>query len=246
MESNPRPHAKMPVVSRRVRNPARTSVTFEELLPAGIAAAELAGEGDAKLLLPAERKHLGAAVAKRVGEFAAGRLCARRALSQFGITDFAVEVAEDRRPRWPDAVVGSITHTTGFSAAAVGERSQFSGIGIDAERVGSVTRELWDQVLLPDERRWLETLNAVEQGQLATLIFSAKEAFYKCQFELTGQWLEFSDVTLDLAGWNMGAGSFSVRALGRVKLFERHHSPVMGRFAFRKGLVLTAIAIPAV
>src|SRR5262249_19761896 len=139
----------------------------------------------------------------------------------------------------------SITHTGGFSAAAVAQRSQFSGIGIDAEHVGSVTREIWDQVLLPDERRWIETLNPAEQEQIATLIFSAKEAFYKCHFEMTWQWLEFSDVTLDLAGWNLGAGSFAVRPLGRVKLFERYLSPVMGRFAFRKELVLTAIAILA-
>jgi len=78
---------------------------------------------------------------------------------------------------------------------------------------------------------------------LSTLIFSAKEAFYKCQYEMTRQWLEFSDVTLDLAGWNLGAGSFAVRPLSRVKLFETRGPAVMGRFAFRKGLVLTAIAI---
>jgi len=243
MEPHLRHRAKIQRVQVRVKNPARTSVTFEELLPAGIAAAELTGEGDPKLLLPAERKLLGAAVAKRVNEFAAGRLCARRALAQFGIHDFALEAGEDRRPRWPESMVGSITHTADFSAAAVAERSVFRGIGIDAERVGGVTREIWDQVLLPDERRWLETLSQPEQAQVSSLIFSAKEAFYKCQFEVTGQWLEFSDVTLDLAGWNLGTGTFAVRPLGRVKVFERLLRPLMGRFTFRKGLVLTAIAI---
>jgi len=69
----------------------------------------------------------------------------------------------DRRPQWPEEIVGSITHTAGFSAAAVGQRSRFAGIGIDAERVGSVTRDVWDQVLLPDERRWLETLAAASR-----------------------------------------------------------------------------------
>ncbi len=244
MEISQRLRTKVPAVKPpRLKNPARTSVLFEELLPAGVAAAELTGEGDVKLLMPEERRIVSAAVAKRVGEFAAGRLCARRALSQFAINDFPLDSEPDRRPRWPMHVVGSITHTDGFSAAAVGERGRFSGIGIDAERVGSVTRDVWDQVLLPDERRWLETMSPVEQDQLSTLIFSAKEAFYKCQYAMTSQWLEFSDVTLDLAGWNLGSGSFAVRPLTHVKFFEGRGPAIMGRFAFRRGLVLTAIAV---
>ncbi len=151
----------------------------------------------------------------------------------------------DRRPQWPPSLLGSITHTQGFCAAAVGDRSRFRGIGIDVESVGRVTPDVWDEVLLPEERRWLEQLEAREQAQIAALMFSAKEAFYKCQYELTAQWLDFHDVRLDLVGWNLGFGSFAVQPRKSAKLLEVHRGRLVGRFALRRGLVLTGIAIPA-
>jgi 4'-phosphopantetheinyl transferase EntD len=230
---------------QRARNPARMSAIFQELLPAGIATAELSGAGDPELLHANERKQLGAVVAKRASEFAAGRLCARRALTQFNIHDHALAIGADRRPQWPSDLIGSITHTDGFSAAAVAERARFRGIGIDAEAIGRVTRDVWSEVLLPDERRWLDGVEPREQAQIAALMFSAKEAFYKCQYELTSQWLDFQDVALDVVGWNMAFGSFAVRPRKSAKIFEAYRGRLIGRFAFRRGLVLTGIAIVA-
>ncbi|HZP11293.1 MAG TPA: 4'-phosphopantetheinyl transferase superfamily protein [Nevskiaceae bacterium] len=227
----------------RARNPARMSAVFQELLPAGIATAELSGPGDPSMLSTAERKHIGAAVAKRASEFAAGRLCARRALAQYGIHDYPLVGGADRRPQWPSTLVGSITHTQGFSAAAVAERSRFRGIGIDVESIGRVTRDVWSEVLLPEEQRWLEQLDPREQAQIAALMFSAKESFYKCQYELTSQWLDFQDVALDVVGWNLGLGSFAVHPRKTTRIVEAYQGRLFGRFAFRRGLVLTGIAI---
>jgi 4'-phosphopantetheinyl transferase EntD len=246
MPARPVAQAKTPAIPQhRARNPARMSAVFQELLPAGIATAELSGAGDPALLAPGERKHLGAAVAKRAADFAAGRLCAQRALAQFGVHDHVLAVGSDRRPQWPPSLIGSITHTNGFSAAAVAERARFRGIGIDAESVGRVSREVWGEVLLPEEQKWLETLEPREQAQIAALMFSAKEAFYKCQYELTSQWLDFQDVALDVVGWNMAFGSFAVRPRKSAKIFEAYRGRLIGRFAFRRGLVLTGIAIVA-
>jgi 4'-phosphopantetheinyl transferase EntD len=247
MQSRPGTQLQLPAErERRGRNPSRMSAIFQELLPAGIATAELSGDGDVALLHAGERKHLGAAVAKRASEFAAGRLCAHRALTQFGVADHVLGVGTDRRPQWPAALVGSITHTQGFSAAAVAERARFRGIGIDAESIGRVTRDVWGEVLLTEEQRWLERLESREQAHIAALIFSAKESFYKCQYELTAQWLDFHDVALDLVGWNLGFGSFAVRPRKSAKIFEAHPGRMIGRFAFRRGLVLTGIALSAV
>src|SRR5208282_3247294 len=102
-------------------NPAHLSVSLQSLFPAGVVGAELRAPGDASLLLPAEAEFLGRAVPKRVQEFAAGRLCARRALAEFGIVDFPVRTAHDRQPVWPEFLVGSITHTEGYCAAVVAE-----------------------------------------------------------------------------------------------------------------------------
>ena len=63
------------------------------------------------------------AVPKRIQEFADGRLCARRALEEFGVTNFPIRMARDRQPVWPDSLIGSITHTAGLCAAVVAERA---------------------------------------------------------------------------------------------------------------------------
>jgi 4'-phosphopantetheinyl transferase EntD len=61
-----------------VNNPAAHSPSIESLFLPGVAAAELCGPGDPELLAPEESVAVARAVPKRVREFAAGRLCARR------------------------------------------------------------------------------------------------------------------------------------------------------------------------
>ncbi|HUS25141.1 MAG TPA: 4'-phosphopantetheinyl transferase superfamily protein [Candidatus Binatia bacterium] len=233
-----------PPAPRRA-NPARGSSLVQELFGEGVAAAELHGDADASLLLPEERACLGRAGAKRTREFAAGRLCARRALEELDVHGFALTVREDRAPRWPRGITGSITHSGRFCAAVAAPRTQLRALGLDAEIVGAVTRDIWSQLFAAAEIRWLERLQRREQAEVAALLFSAKEAFYKCQHAVTGQWLDFQDVTVDAAGWSLGAGVFAVRALGHVQLLEQVPEPWVGRFVFREGMVLTGIALPA-
>lgn len=226
-------------------NPSCASAWFRDLLPPGIAAAELTGAGDPALLLANERKSLGRVAPIRAREFTAGRLCARAAVERFGIIDFPISARDDHRPEWPPCLIGSITHNDGFSAAAVGERRRFRAIGIDAERIGRVTCELWNHVFLSTEMNWLKRLPVPEQAKVATLLFSAKEAFYKCQYEITEQWLEFRDVTVQCYDWELDCGSFTVRPASNVSIFENDSEPLMGRFAVRDDLMLTAMAIAA-
>ncbi len=128
-----------------------------------MAAAELRMPGDVSLLLPAEAACLGRAVRKRVQEFAAGRLCARRALAQFGIENFALRVRGDRQPDWPPAMVGSITHTDGLCAAVAGPSAHFAGLGVDSEIAGEVKRKIWPRICVAGEIDWLHSLPAAEQ-----------------------------------------------------------------------------------
>lgn len=226
-------------------NPSSASASFAQLMPAGVATAEMVGAGDPALLPAAERQMLKGATPGRAAEFAAGRLCARRAAARFGFADAPLGAQADRRPLWPDALTGSITHTAGFAAAAVGERRRFRAIGIDAERVGAVPRALWLRLFRPAETAWLDGLPASAQDRVGTLMFSAKEAFYKCQYEVTGQWLEFRDVVVDFCARNAGRNGFAVRPAGGVELLLRGGEPAIVRFAFRQDLVLTAMALPA-
>lgn len=225
------------------RNPACTSALLASVFPPGVATAELRQAGDPRLLLSGEGAHLIRAMPKRIQEFAAGRLCARHALSELGFVDFTVIAGSDRRPQWPSSIVGSITHTYGFSGAVVAERRRFRAIGVDAEAIVSVVPELWPHICTPAEASWLDALPETDRGKFAALIFSAKEAFYKCQYGVTGQWLEFHDIALAFHSNDLHSGSFSVRSVKGIRLLQHETMPFIGRFQFHEDLVVTGMVI---
>jgi 4'-phosphopantetheinyl transferase EntD len=225
-------------------NPAKLSVNLRSLFPPGALAAELRGPGDPAALFPDEADCLHGAVPKRAQEFAAGRLCARRLLSEFGIEDFPLKAAKDRQPLWPDSLVGSITHTAGFCAAVAARKNLTGALGIDSELAASVRQELWRWICTPYETSWLHTLPPAEQSAAATLIFSAKEAFYKCQFPLVQERLYFHDATVDVGSWGAGQGAFEIRANRPIALARHAALPLQGQYLFHEEWITTGIALP--
>jgi len=223
-------------------NPAELSPRLLGLFPPGAVAAELRQPGDPGLLLPDEAAQLGRAVPKRVREFAAGRLCARRALAEFGIIDFPIKVADDRQPLWPDSVVGSITHTEGFCAAVIAERHRAMGLGVDSEVVGDVNANIWPSICVPAETAWIRSLPASEQAAAVTLIFCAKEAFYKCQYPIARERLNFHDARVETAAWG-GNGVFEIHATRRIVLSSHAAMPLQGRYLFHEKFVTAGIAL---
>jgi 4'-phosphopantetheinyl transferase EntD len=219
------------------------STGLREIFPPGAFVAELRGPGDPALLLPEEALFLKGAVQKRAQEFAAGRACARRLLCEFGIMDFPIKVAEDRQPLWPDTVVGSITHTAGLCAAVIAKKEFLSAVGIDSEIAGSVKAHLWRGICTPSETAWLRSLPDAEQTAAATLIFSAKEAFYKCQYPLVHERLNFHDATVEPA-WGAASGEFKIHANRSIALARHVALPLKGEYLFHEEFVTTGIALP--
>ena len=195
-------------------------------------------------MLPAEAVSVQKAVAKRVNEFAAGRVCARQALAAFGVTAIALRQAPDRQPVWPPGFVGSITHTSGLCAAAVAPCSKFCALGLDSERSGAPTVDIWSTLCRAEELRWVESLPLEQRPPAITLLFSAKEAVYKCQYPVTGEWLDFHDLRIEVADWGQPLGRFLVTATRPIKLAERGALP-QGRYVFHEEFVSTALCIPA-
>jgi 4'-phosphopantetheinyl transferase EntD len=226
-------------------NPAALSSELASLFPPGAIAAVLREQGDPSLLLPAEAMYVARAVPKRVREFAAGRLCARRALAEFGFVDVAIEVAEDRQPRWPDRMVGSITHTSGFCAAVVARRPAVAALGVDSEAVGDVNAEIWHRICVPIETAWIGSLPASQRAAAAALIFSAKEAFYKCQFPVARQRLNFQDVRVEAPAWDGCGGGFEIHALRSLAIAEYATPPLRGRYLFHQGFVTAGLGLTA-
>ncbi len=221
---------------------ADLSDDLARLFPPGIVATRRLEPGDASLLLAAEAACLERAVPKRLAEFAAGRICARRALHEFGIDEFALLVGGDREPVWPAGYVGSITHTEGFCAAVVAARARYLGLGIDVERQAAVGRHLWPSICGPAEAAWLED-SGDRAVELATVIFAAKEAFYKAQFPLARERLHFHDVVIRVADRDADAGGFTVEPRRAIKLTEFTVPPLVGRYRLGGGFVSTGLAI---
>jgi 4'-phosphopantetheinyl transferase EntD len=224
-------------------HPASLSSCLFELFPPGALTAELRGAGDPGVLYPEEARHVQKAVRKRAEEFAAGRLCARSLLREFGIENFPIEVGAHRQPLWPEELVGSITHTTDFCAAVVAPKECLRSVGIDTEISGRVKAELWRGICTPSETAWLRALPKPKQLAAATLIFSAKEAFYKCQFAVTQERLGFHDVAVELPEWGEKRGAFRIVANRSLALEVHAATPLQGRYLFHEQFVSSGMAI---
>ncbi|MEU4400729.1 4'-phosphopantetheinyl transferase [Micromonospora orduensis] len=215
---------------------------MRDLLPPSVAVAVATADDWAGELLAAERAGLSEqAVQTRRRDFTAGRVCARRAMAALGLPPTAVPAAADRAPVWPDGVVGSITHTTGYCAAAAARSTDIRSVGMDAEQHREINEGVRRLVLLPEEEEACARLPA---GTFWPVVFfSAKETVYKVWYPIVGSWLDFHDARLEV---DPDAGTFTARiAPARVEAADVVDPPAMisGRFVVADGLARTAAVL---
>jgi len=195
---------------REASEQVRTSSLLGGLFTEGVIAFEARELLAADTLRAEEARDVARAVPKRVAEFATGRACARRALAELGVTGFALRVGADREPLWPEGLTGSITHTSGFCGVVVAEKTAALSLGVD------------------------------RSVAMASVLFSAKEAFFKCQFPLTREWLNFGDVSA-----HVGRRNFRITPTRPLALEGLVAAPWMGRYAFEGPLVVSGVILPA-
>jgi 4'-phosphopantetheinyl transferase EntD len=188
-------------------------------------------------LLKAERGLVAGAAQTRIEQFTAGRVCSRTALGRLGVAPTTpIPRGEDRAPIWPRGFVGSISHTDSWCGAAVARAEEIRSVGIDLEPATPLKESLWRRVCTPKERDWLHELP--EPGLTGKIVFSAKESVYKCQYPITGQFLGFHAVEIEIDD-----GSF--QAVFQQEADEFRPGDVMsGRFLVEEGLVATACELP--
>ena len=151
-----------------------------------------------QLELPAS---LNRSVLKRRADYAAGRYCAQAALKLAGHKDL-VEIGsrEDRSPVWPTGWGGSITHTEGYSCAAVARVSDIRGLGIDSEKLFSdeLTEEVRSKVLVASELEYFSRSigSALSFSRYVSIVFAAKEGLFKALNPLTGTYFEMNHAEL--------------------------------------------------
>jgi 4'-phosphopantetheinyl transferase EntD len=215
-----------------------TDVSMRSLLPAQVAVRECRIADVRGRLLPVEEPHVAAAVEARKRAFLAGRVCARGALEELRVCVDGVAARPDRQPAWPPGVVGSITHSEQYCAAAVAPATAFRGIGIDIEDIERCDVEMLPVICTARELAAVSRLPPPLRVRAGALLFSAKEAFFKCQYPVTGAWLYFHHV--DVHARSSSALAFTCRSdvADRVDGALFH-----GRYAMNATTVATAVVL---
>lgn len=164
------------------------------------------------MALPTE---LQSAVAKRQGEFLAGRLAARLALRPYGLGEETVAIGQNREPRWPAGMEGSISHSQllgqGMALCAVRPGKAGLGLGLDLEAWLDARQadQLWPGIV--DKEEWGRLASGAAAADLSlaeglTLVFSAKESLFKALYPRVGRYFDFLD-----ASWSgMGVQTLSL------------------------------------
>ncbi len=212
---------------------------LEQLLPPPIAAVERFDDEQPVDLFPEEEALLGNAVPKRRAEFGTARWCAREAMTRLGVAPAPVLPGPKREPRWPDGIVGSLTHCLGYRAAALALATDFRTIGIDAEPHAPAPDGVLEAIAVPAELDRMPRLRA-DDPKICwdRLLFSAKETTYKAWYPVTKRWLGFedADITLD------PDGTFH----SRILLPDTPIAAFRGRWLVQGDVLVTSIAVPAV
>lgn len=193
--------------------------------------------------LPEEEPLVAKSVAKRRNEFVTVRFCARQALGELGVPPVPILKGDKGEPRWPDGVVGSLTHCEGFRGAAVARSGDVRSVGIDAEPHGVLPKGVLDAISLPEER---SALGALPGGlHWDRILFCAKEATYKAWFPLTHRWLGFEDarITFDVDPAGASGRFTSTVLIDPAAETGPPLTTLEGRWMVRDGLALTAIVL---
>ena len=156
-----------------------------------------------------EERLLAGAVDKRKREYRAGRNAAKQAILQLGYDKpFLIMKEGNRKPAWPPGIVGSITHTGSYCAAAVAYSKDYAGIGIDVEKTKPLSSALAAKVCTSREREWIKARQQVgDKTPWCMVIFSIKESIYKLFNPIHQVFLGFleAEVKLTPSGYSFTA-----------------------------------------
>ena len=214
---------------------------LKELFPKEVVVIMNNGEEEVEALYKEEKAIVVRAVRKRQREFSSGRLCAREALKILGISNFPLISGEGRQPIWPQGVSGSISHAKGCCGVAVLKSKKRALIGLDIEESDRLTKDLWPLTFVKEELEWLKKRygEGINGTKWASVIFSAKEAFFKYQYPLTGAWVGLKDGEVSVNE----DGSFVLKLLKGIAPKLKKESLFKGKYIFFDKYVATGLCL---
>jgi len=214
---------------------------IQQLFPPDVITAVATPEMWDGRLLPEEEICVQRAVTKRRREFTAGRVCARQALAALGIADVPLGMGSDRLPVWPEGIIGSISHCDGYCGVAIARASRVVSLGLDVEGADPLESGTTRIVCAEAELSQADLFPDLAIGGVAKLIFSAKEAAFKCWYPLGRKILEFSDVRI---AFDRDRSAFSALFLKEGASLQSGIS-LEGRFALDASRVYAGVTLHA-
>jgi 4'-phosphopantetheinyl transferase EntD len=192
-----------------------------------------------------EHQAVAKAVTTRREEFAAGRAAARAALVDFGFAQCEIPPGPGRRPIWPSGAIGSITHVDELCVAVVAPGHAAVGLGIDAVVRKPLPEGVGNIVCTQVDHSEIARLRGDLRGIGDSLVFCAKEAFYKAHYPVALTFLEFSDVSIRFDTILPSAGTFMVVFENKNLPLSAMEAQFIGRFRVFADFVVAGMTFTA-
>lgn len=192
-------------------------------------------------VVPSFASSVTVALAERKQQHLAGRYCAAQAIERLepSAASSVVGRGSAGQPQWPAGLTGSVTHTDGLASAAVARLTDARSIGIDSEmRVDRARAErIRTLVMLPEERALGG--DALDDGTRVALVFSAKEAIFKCLYPVVERRFYYEDARITSV--DLATGSFAAKLMTTLAPGFDCETVVRGRFEIDSMRVHTGV-----
>ena len=185
-----------------------------------------------------------AAAPQRRLEYLAARAAAAMLLRSQGSACIEVESEPDRAPIWPRGYTGSITHSALLAAVVVRATAPGASVGIDAQPLldRAEASEVAGRCIHPGELADCVRRSGLSDQQVTTLLFSAREAFFKCVDPAAQRQLWHLDVRV--SALDLGSGRFELWVLNAPTPGLPAGQSLTGSFSFGSGHAFTAFEMP--
>lgn len=160
---------------------------------------------------------------RRRRESEAARQLAQALLARRGVPGAEIGRHAEGFPVWPDGWVGSLSHSSGWCAAAQARTPTVRGVGVDIENPARMKPAMWAHIATERERRGVEKMSPEEAACQVTAVFSAKEVVFKALFPLGGGVPGFLEVEIE---W-LGQGRFRTQTCANGPGMASVNTPVL-------------------
>lgn len=179
----------------------------------------------------------------RQKEFLLGRFSALMNFKNnyhFELTDLDFEI--NRNPIWPDGFVGSITHSRSFVISAVANKKDLDSLGIDIENIGRVSTSVAEKILIDQDIKFISGLS---EDFINTLIFSAKESFYKAIYPKYGHFFGFESAFVSTISIENSTFEINLAVDLNDYFTKIRFQKIKGYFCVHENHIITLIEIPS-